>query len=114
MILLRFRYADLSVFLPSSPSYLNDVEDKMLTTEKQQQVDEGIDAVIVDSVLKIRNGLTKNAKQADPKSFSAATSGAVELPAILENGAAVLSGGGDGGGVGEMLPVPRIMTPVGK
>jgi glycerophosphodiester phosphodiesterase len=30
----------------------------------QQQVDEGIDAVIVDSVLKIRNGLTKNAKAA--------------------------------------------------
>jgi glycerophosphodiester phosphodiesterase len=28
----------------------------------QQQVQEGIDAVIVDSVLKIRNGLTKNAK----------------------------------------------------
>ena len=52
----------------------------------QQQVDEGIDAVIVDSVLKIRNGLTKNAKMADPKSFSAATSGA-GLPAILENGA---------------------------
>ncbi|KAE9380344.1 GDPD-domain-containing protein [Stipitochalara longipes BDJ] len=30
----------------------------------QQQVEEGIDAVIVDSVLKIRNGLTKNAKAA--------------------------------------------------
>lgn len=29
----------------------------------QQQVKEGIDAVIVDSVLKIRNGLTKNAAQ---------------------------------------------------
>ncbi|TEY73182.1 hypothetical protein BOTCAL_0082g00330 [Botryotinia calthae] len=28
----------------------------------QEQVNEGIDAVIVDSVLKIRNGLTKNAK----------------------------------------------------
>jgi glycerophosphodiester phosphodiesterase len=31
----------------------------------QQQVKEGIDAVIVDSVLKIRNGLTKNAKAAE-------------------------------------------------
>lgn len=32
----------------------------------QQQVKEGIDAVIVDSVLKIRNGLTKHAKAAWP------------------------------------------------
>jgi glycerophosphodiester phosphodiesterase len=31
----------------------------------KQQVQEGIDAVIVDSVLKIRNGLTKNAKVAE-------------------------------------------------
>lgn len=31
----------------------------------QHQVDEGIDAVIVDSVLKIRNGLTKNAKASE-------------------------------------------------
>ncbi|CAG8972529.1 hypothetical protein HYALB_00001221 [Hymenoscyphus albidus] len=31
----------------------------------QEQVNEGIDAVIVDSVLKIRNGLTKNTKPVD-------------------------------------------------
>ncbi|PQE33196.1 Glycerophosphodiester phosphodiesterase GDE1 protein [Rutstroemia sp. NJR-2017a WRK4] len=31
----------------------------------QEQVNEGIDAVIVDSVLKIRNGLTKNAKTSE-------------------------------------------------
>ena len=36
-----------------------------LTHCLQQQVQEGIDAVIVDSVLKIRNGLTKNAKAAE-------------------------------------------------
>jgi glycerophosphodiester phosphodiesterase len=34
------------------------------TNVKQQQVKEGIDAVIVDSVLKIRQGLTKNAAKA--------------------------------------------------
>jgi len=34
----------------------------------QHQVNEGIDAVIVDSVLKIRNGLTKNAKTPDASS----------------------------------------------
>lgn len=34
--------------------------------KNQQQVKEGIDAVIVDSVLKIRNGLTKHAQAAWP------------------------------------------------
>jgi glycerophosphodiester phosphodiesterase len=37
----------------------------------QQQVKEGIDAVIVDSVLKIRNGLTKNAKATEASEESA-------------------------------------------
>ncbi|TAQ85990.1 hypothetical protein B7494_g5682 [Chlorociboria aeruginascens] len=36
----------------------------------QQQVEEGIDAVIVDSVLKIRNGLTKNAKNEMADAFN--------------------------------------------
>jgi glycerophosphodiester phosphodiesterase len=50
----------------------------------QQQVQEGIDAVIVDSVLKIRNGLTKNpARAAETQSWPTAG---------LINGVAVANG----------------------
>ena len=69
-----------------------------MLTISQQQVNEGIDAVIVDSVLKIRNGLTKSAKTADPSSFSAATSGSALLPVV--------------DGVGNEIVGERIHTPV--
>ncbi len=47
-------------------------------------MDEGIDAVIVDSVLKIRNGLTKNAAKVTEStpSFVNGVSGVNGLPVI--------------------------------
>ncbi len=55
---------------------------------KQQQVKEGIDAVIVDSVLKIRNGLTKTAKPTEFSGWRAdglADGGTgVQSPAVVE------------------------------
>ena len=45
-------------------------------------MDEGIDAVIVDSVLKIRNGLTKSSQARGPWVKEAKTEVVADLPSV--------------------------------